>query len=151
MNTQINHPYDPAETILGSLREEGFRMTPQRIAILKILASSDQHLSAEELYKVIIKDFPTSSLATIYKTLNALKNAGHLLEISLPSSPSKYDLKHAEPHPHLICNLCHSIWDADQIKTKDLTPEVAKEYGFIRVTQRLDFYGICPDCQTLIG
>lgn len=151
METKNNHLVDPAEKIVDSLRSEGFRMTPQRLAIIKILASSDRHLSAEELYEVVLKDFPTSSLATVYKTLGALKNAGHLLEIGFPSSPNKYDLKHPEPHPHLVCNLCHSIWDADMIQAKDLSHEVAKEYGFIGVAQRLDFYGICPDCQTLIG
>ena len=56
------------------LRKQGFRLTPQRLAILKILASSEEHLSVEKIYERVKTDYPVTSLATIYKTVAVLKD-----------------------------------------------------------------------------
>ena len=61
------------------VREKGGRLTPQRLAMLKILAKSKGHPSAEQIYDQIRADFPTTSLATIYKTLSLLKDRGEVL------------------------------------------------------------------------
>jgi len=64
------------QLILDRLAERGRRITPQRLAILRMLTESEKHPSAEQLHQAILKDFPTTSLATVYKTLHLLKEEG---------------------------------------------------------------------------
>ena len=67
--------------MLLTLKERGQRITPQRLAILRVLAPSEGHPSVEEIYNVVVKDFPTTSLATVYKTITLLKELGEVLEL----------------------------------------------------------------------
>ena len=62
--------------IIAKLKQQGCRMTPQRLAVVKILANSEEHLSAERTYERVKADFPFTSLATIYKTVTLLKKVG---------------------------------------------------------------------------
>lgn len=150
MKSLLEEKNPALDGVLAELRSEGFRLTPQRVAIIKLLVSHEHHYNAEQLYEIIQQDFPTTSRATIYKTLLALKNTGKLMELTLPSAPSKYDYKNSMPHAHLVCTICQSVWDAEIPLDEDHARRVASQYGFINVTQRLDFFGICPDCQTLV-
>jgi Fur family peroxide stress response transcriptional regulator len=133
------------DSLVGKLKAAGYRITPQRLAILKTLLESDQHPSVEDIFRQVQRDFPTTSLATVYNTVERLKSLGEILE--LPSSgASRYDGRKPEPHPHLICTVCGCIHDLD-IDLGATTQAVAQEHGYADVTHRLEFYGICPRCQ----
>ena len=69
-------PRERLEQMTRVLREKKYRLTPQRLALLKIIAKSEGHPSADQMYELIKTDFPTTSLATIYNTLNLLKEMG---------------------------------------------------------------------------
>jgi Fur family peroxide stress response transcriptional regulator len=133
--------------MLESLRERHFRITPQRIAVLKILASSEGHPSVEEIYEEVKKDFPTTSLATVYKTVTLLKELNEVLELGFPEGSNRYDGSKPYPHPHLICTKCRKIMDPDLESLEGVTKELTSETGFQITSHRLDFFGICPDCQ----
>jgi Fur family peroxide stress response transcriptional regulator len=119
--------------ILSKLKERGQRITPQRLAILRILASSEGHPSVEEIYNVVVKDFPTTSLATVYKTITLLKELGEVLELEFSQGSNRYDGSKPFPHSHVVCTA--------------MTAEVSQQTGFQVVNHRLDFYGLCPECQ----
>ena len=133
--------------MLNRLREQGFRITPQRLAILEILSVSDGHPNVEQIYEQVIKDFPTTSLATIYKTINVLKSLGEVLELGFADMGARYDGARPCPHPHAICTKCGRIKDPENIVTDDLSLRISEETGYKITRHQLDFFGICPDCQ----
>jgi Fur family peroxide stress response transcriptional regulator len=136
------------ETLIAKLREQDCRITPQRLALLDLLVNSDEHLSAAQLYERLQARFPTMSLATVYKTLNLLKDMGEVTEISFSDGDTHYDASNPTPHIHLICTQCHRISDAPFVATPDIAEELAAQTGYQITGHRFDFYGICPDCQT---
>jgi len=138
---------DRVESMLRKLRETGFRITPQRLAILKILAESKGHPGAEEIHAAVRVNFPTTTIATVYKTLALLKSIGEVLELEFSGDYNRYDGKKPGPHPHLICIKCKKIVDPELASLADMTEKLALESGYELITHRLDFYGICPQCQ----
>ena len=129
------------------LRERGSRLTPQRMAVLKILAASEEHPSVEQIYERVKADFPMTSLATIYKTVTLLKEMGEVLELGFSDDSNRYDGTRPYPHPHLICTKCRSIVDPEVTTLSELPQEVAQSTSYRIVSHRLDFFGICPSCQ----
>ena len=137
------------EELMNKLRKRGCRLTPQRVALLRLLASSEGHPSAAYLYDRIRAQFPTTSLGTVYKTLSLLDDMGEVLELGFSDDDNRYDGNKPYPHPHLICIRCRKIVDADAEASlaRNLAQEVAQGSGFQVVSHRLEFYGLCPDCQ----
>ena len=131
--------------VTARLKANGHRLTPQRLAVLRTLIGSDQHPSVEQIYRQVRQDFPTTSLATVYNTLECLKGLGEVLEVPLGGG-SRYDGRKPEPHAHLICTACSRIEDLD-IDLGGATRAVVQERGYAEVRQRLEFYGVCPNCQ----
>jgi Fur family peroxide stress response transcriptional regulator len=122
-------------------------LTPQRIALLRLLASSDGHPSASHLYDRIQAQFPTTSPATIYKTLNLLKDLDEVLELGFSDDDSRYDGNKPYPHPHLICVRCRKIIDPEVSIEQGLLQQVAQQSGYQIISHRLDFYGVCRECR----
>jgi Fur family peroxide stress response transcriptional regulator len=77
--------------LVTRFRERGHRLTPQRIALLRLIAASEGHPSAFGLYEQIKEQFPTTSLATVYKTLAVLKDMGEVLELGFSDDDNRYD------------------------------------------------------------
>ncbi|HET6420624.1 MAG TPA: transcriptional repressor [Geobacteraceae bacterium] len=143
-NEQIEERLSP---ILSKIKGGDFRMTPQRLAIIKILISSESHPSVEEIYKEVKKLFPTTSLATVYKTITLLKELNEVLELGFPDGSNRYDGNKPYPHPHAICTKCKKILDPEISSVHDLSEEMRQKTGFVISSHRLDFFGLCPDCQ----
>jgi Fur family transcriptional regulator, peroxide stress response regulator len=142
--------FDPAirhDTIIKKLKEKGCRLTPQRLAVAKILANSQEHLNIEKIYKRVKADFPATSLATIYKTVALLKNIGEVMELGFGDENNRYDGARPFPHPHLICTECRKILDPEIPALHDLPKKLAQETGYRIMNHRLDFFGVCPKCQ----
>ena len=129
------------------LKLHGHRLTPQRLAVLKILSLSKGHPSVEQMYEQVLEDFPTTSLATIYKTINLLKTLGEVLELGFADTGSRYDGKKPFPHPHVICTGCGKIVDPEYTVMDELSKNISIDTGYQVTHHRLDFYGLCPECQ----
>jgi len=138
---------DRLQTLVQKIRQHGHRLTPQRMAILRILADSTGHPTVEQVYEQVRAQFPMTSLATVYKTVTLLKEEGEILELSFGGESSRYDGHNPHPHPHLICIRCGTILDPDLALFNDLPREICDKYGFQMVNHRVDFFGICPACQ----
>lgn len=135
------------DQMLSKLKNHDFRITPQRLAVLKVLAASEGHPSVERIYESVRAQFPTTSIATIYKMVALLRQENEVLEISFPDGSNRYDGNKPYPHPHLICTRCKKIIDPDLGILEDLAKQVANETGFQITTHRIDFFGICRECQ----
>ena len=133
------------DDVVAKLRRGGYRITPQRLAIVKILIDSEEHPSVEQIHRQVQEDFPTTSLATVYNTLERLKEVGEVLELPF-SGGSRYDGLNPHSHPHLRCTVCGAIEDLD-IDLGSAAEEVAARRGYADVHHRLEFYGVCPRCQ----
>lgn len=134
------------EAIIQKLRDNGHKITPQRMAIVEILAKSEGHPSVDNIYDQIQNDFPTMSLATVYRNILLIKSLGEVLELGFPDGSNRYDGNRPTPHPHVICTRCKKIVDPDLDSLDDMKKEVAEATRFRILNHRLDFFGICSDC-----
>jgi Fur family peroxide stress response transcriptional regulator len=135
------------DEMVTRLREEGRRLTPQRMAVLRILATSDEHLSAQQIYERVRADFPTTSLATIYSTVTLLAEIGEVTELGFGDGCTRYDGNKPTSHPHLICVKCQRVTDLEDTILSELPWEIAEQTGYQIVKHRFDIFGICPECQ----
>ncbi len=133
--------------MIARLRDKGYKITPQRMAIVRVLSESIGHPSVERIYETIRTDFPTVSIATIYRNVLIIKDLGEVLELGFADGSNRYDGKKPYPHPHVICVKCKCIMDPDLGSLKDVTRELANETGFKILSHRLDFFGLCKRCQ----
>jgi Fur family peroxide stress response transcriptional regulator len=132
--------------MIATLKANHYKMTPQRLAIIKILSGKRGHLSVEEIYDEIKHGFPTISLATIYKNLSDLKDLGEISEVWFSDGGNRYDVD-PSPHTHVICTKCKEIVDAQMEILEDIEQKVSQETGFRVTYHRITFFGVCPDCQ----
>jgi len=134
------------ERILKKYRGKGFKLTPQRIAILKFLDGNTNHPTAEDIYNEIRKKYPTVSFATVYNTVQALRDRGDILEITIDPQRKHFD-PNPKAHHHIMCTACGKIGDVftDYSGALHLPEEVTDEF---HVTgNHVDFYGVCSACR----
>ena len=139
------------ETLIDKLRERGCRLTPQRRAVIQVLVDSQDHPTVEQIHEQVRRNFPMTSLATVYKTVALLKEMGEVREISFGEGGKRYDGLDPSSHPHLICVECNRIVDLDLPALDGLPQEVAEETGYRIIEHRFDFLGVCPQCQGAQG
>ncbi|NLT42397.1 MAG: transcriptional repressor [Anaerolineae bacterium] len=135
------------DEMVEALRENGLRLTPQRMAVVKYLAENRDHPSVEQLYEAVRPNFPTTSLATIYKTVAVLEQIGEAAELRLGQEMARYDGANPHPHPHAVCTECGRVVDVDLDIDSGLMEQVEQVSGFQVETFRVDFFGVCPDCR----
>jgi len=138
---------DRFQQMLDKLKSLDFRITPQRLAVLRILSASEDHPTAEQIFEKVKTAFPTTSLATIYKTITLLKSLNEVLELGFPDGSNRYDGNKPFPHPHVVCTMCRKIMDPELISLDELKDEIGKKTGFRIDYHRLDFFGLCRECQ----
>jgi len=134
------------EIIIQKLRDNGQKITPQRLAIANILAQSNGHPSVENIHDQLKHEFPTMSLATVYRNILLIKSIGEVLELGFPDGRNRYDGNKPYPHPHVICIKCKKIVDPDLDSLDAMEKEAALETNFKILSHRLDFFGICDNC-----
>ena len=144
MQTQIETRVD---YLRQKLQDSGHRITPQRLCILRALLESNTHPSAEEIYAHVRLISPTTSLATVYKTLDTLREMGEVLEIQPGDGRQHYDGVRPHFHPHVICTRCGEIRDVDIDGLTGLPGRAQSVSGYEIHAQRVEFYGLCAACQ----
>lgn len=126
--------------ILGS---KGIRITPQRLAVYRVLKEKG-HASAEEIYEEVKKEFPMISFATVYSILELLKEKKLANELRIDFEKSTFDIR-PEGHHHFRCKVCGRIYDVD-IKPCDALRN-GKVNGHNIESFQGYFYGICKECK----
>ncbi len=107
----------------------------------------NDHPSASQLYDQLRSQFSTTSIATVYKTLNLLKDLDEVLELGFSDDDNRYDGNRPYPHPHLVCIRCRRITDPVIDGADTLLHKVADVSGYEVIGHRLDFFGLCPVCK----
>lgn len=136
-----------AEEAKETLRELGYRLTPQRQLILSTLEQSDDHISAEEIHARVCVKYPYVNISTVYRTLELLKNLELVTETDLGGGRLRYHYADKGHHHHLICERCGAIIDVDESLFLPIQQTVFREYGFRANISHLAIFGRCAKCQ----
>lgn len=134
------------EALLGRLRGEGYRLTPQRLALVRLLAEDNTHPSAEQVYLRLRDDYPTISLATVYNTLDVLVELGEALRLEINDGCTHFDVRRPSAHPHVVCRTCGRVEDLDLVSVDALAEAAERASDFRDLRPRFYFDGICPAC-----
>lgn len=134
--------------LVERLRAEGHKLTPQRLAIIEALAASRVHPTAYEIYDEVRRQYPMLGLATVYKTLDLLKELGELVETGFGPGGARYE-PNLHPHVNLVCRVCGRVLDVD-IEMNEWrlnTSELAAQVGFTIQGGHIEYFGICAGCK----
>jgi Fur family transcriptional regulator, peroxide stress response regulator len=132
--------------LITAPKECDFRLTPQRVVVVRLIASSEGLSSATQLYVRIKHHFPAMSHATVFKTLALLKDIGRVLKIDLHND-SHCDGYCPQPNPHLICIKCKKIINGEAAIEPFVTRKLEQASGYMILQTRVSFCGLCPDCK----
>ena len=122
------------------------RESKQREVILNLLRNSNTHPTADWIYDEVRKVLPKISKGTVYRNLNILQDMGEISALSLSGTATRYEGRQ-ENHYHFRCEKCGKVFDLDEPVNKQLNDKVAKRTGFRVSYHRLEFRGLCKDCQ----
>ena len=127
---------------ISLLKENDLKATIQRTSILKTIDHAG-HINIDDIYDNVKEQYPTLSLATIYKNIIVMQENNVIVEVPLNGEKSKYELK-KEEHMHLICEACGEITDTE-ISSK--TKEALVIENFQLKTSQINLFGLCEKCQ----
>ena len=127
-------------------RKNGYKVTTQRLAIYKFIATREDHPSADQIYQALKNDYPTISLGTIYKTLDLLEKPILLEKLRFNGDRIRYDLD-MELHINIICSKCRQIHDYKAENVKKLWNIIISDIGIKPLGQRFDLYYECDNCK----
>lgn len=130
----------------SQLRARGFRMTPQRMAIIHVLRHEGKHLSPTEVYKKARKDFPGLTEPTVYRTLAFLAENGIAQSSQVSKGHLTYEIT-GEDHHHVVCRVCGNEIEVDHRLLESLYRKLESNSGYVRIDSHMTFFGICPKCQ----
>jgi len=130
-----------------TLREQGYRLTPQRLMILSAIHASNRHISAEEIYAQVCANYPNVNISTVYRTLELLKELGLVTETDLGGGKFRYHSVEKGHHHHLICRKCGRIFELDEAVLNPIEGTILRKYGFKADLSHLAVFGNCVQCQ----
>ncbi|ACR80824.1 MULTISPECIES: Fur family transcriptional regulator [Kosmotoga] len=134
------------KSAISMLKGKGYRITPQRVAVLRVLHNNTEHPTAEEIHRKTMKLQSNVSIATVYNVLEMLEKEGFIVVLQTPDGTRRYD-PNTELHAHFVCERCNRIFDVElsQNLSKGLlffVPEDSSEVKQINIS----FFGICKRC-----
>ena len=128
------------------LKRAGLKVTLPRIKILEILKSPDnQHISAEDVYKILLENNEEIGLATVYRVLNQFDDAGIVTRHHFEGGKSVFEVSHKEHHDHLVCLKCGKVMEFEDEVIEERQLKVAQEHGLKLTNHSLYLYGECLD------
>lgn len=125
-----------------AFRQRGLKITPQRVAIFRVMHGNHRHPTADAVYAEVAAEMPSISLRTVYQTLNDLADMGEIQSLDLGTGASRFD-PNVDEHHHLVCDVCEAIVDVE-VDTSVLEPAVLG--GFEVERAQVIFRGRCHRC-----
>ena len=134
-------------TIMESLREVGYRLTPQRMLIVSIIHDSKDHITAEEIHNRVALQYPCVDISTVYRTLQLLKKLHLVSETDLGGGSVQYELSAGSRHHHLVCRQCAESFALDDEMLEPLRARMLDHYGFQADMDHFAIFGLCQQCR----
>ena len=132
---------------ITELRRQGYKITPQRRAVIRVVTASPDHLTPLAIYHRVQQEYPGIGLVTVYRTLDILDGLGFLCELHASHSCRSYTVGTPEHHHHLVCSSCQRVVAITDCGLEEMMQNVAGETGFRIDDHLLEFAGLCPSCQ----
>lgn len=130
------------------IKKKGLRYSKQREMIAKIFFSHVGHISVERLLEKSQHTDGNIGIATVYRTLNLLRDAGLAVKRDFETGDIVYEHAFKEHHDHLICTRCGQVIEFENQKIEALQEHISKEHGFVLRFHKMELYGLCPKCQS---
>lgn len=140
------------DSIKGSLREKGVRLTRQRELLLELIDKSGEHLDAERLFQLAKEQDPKLNRVTVYRTLKLLKQGGLVDELDLMhygGDQHYYETRMKQEHAHVICLRCGKVEEFFGEPLQRLRRQIENHFGFQILLARTEVGGFCSHCQSL--
>jgi len=133
--------------IIHKLGELGYRLTPQRLMVVKAVEEADRHISAEEIYLQVRARYPHMNISTVYRTLELLSELGLVTETDMGDGRVRYHSIGKGHHHHLVCEKCGAIIDVEESMLTPLWNEIGQRYDFEVNMKHLALFGLCAKCR----
>ncbi len=131
------------------LRQAGLKTTLPRLKVLSMLESSKvRHLSAEDVYRELLKDDESIGLATVYRVLTQFVEAGLVIRHNFEGDRAVFELNDEDHHDHMVCVDCGRVIEFIDQRIEELQEKVASNHDFTIQDHALTLYGICKRCRT---
>ena len=134
------------QKLLKELRGEGFRITPQRVAIIDYILDAKSRPTAEDIHQNILKTYPMTSLSTVYKTIELLKKKNMIRSTGL-SEKTRFELAKND-QINLICTVCGQIETITDSALSNLESKAKRKTQFQITNSRFEFTGLCRHCKS---
>ncbi|HIE85933.1 MAG TPA: ferric iron uptake transcriptional regulator [Pseudomonadales bacterium] len=136
----------PAES--QELKDAGLKITLPRVKIFQILERSEvHHVSAEDVYKLLLQNGEEVGLATVYRVLTQFEQAGLVVRHNFEGGHSVFELSSDKHHDHIVCIRCGRVEEFADDEIEQLQRNVANKLGFELTDHSLNMYGLCPECR----
>lgn len=142
------HPKHELPVLTDRLRRQSHKITGPRAAILEILRQHPHPLTNKEIFEEMPKG--SCDLATIYRSMHLLEKMGMVKRFHFHDGAARFELvgEHENGHHHhLVCTECSSVVKLEECFPAEIEKKIAARNGFKAVTHKLEFFGVCPDCQ----
>jgi len=137
-------PSDIEQTLISSLQDKGYRLTPQRREIIRFLSRDESHPGAMEILRKVRRIVPRISVSTVYYTLDVMKREGLIRALEYYDADNRYEINVSD-HINLVCTRCRKITDFTG-NVPSFSKAVEKETGFKPARMRFEYYGTCRNC-----
>jgi Fur family ferric uptake transcriptional regulator len=136
--------------IAATLRQYGYKITPQRRVVIQAITTNQEHLTATAIYQKVHQDRPDMGLVTIYRTLEILTRLKLICELHAGDNCRSYTPSATGHHHHLICSNCDKVVDFPSCELEQAQQSLSRQTGFKIDGHLLEFAGLCPACQKKI-
>ena len=132
----------------SDLKKAGLKITIPRMKILQILESApEHHLSAEDVYRILLESGEDIGLATVYRVLTQFEEAALVVRHNFEGGHSIFELDNGRHHDHLVCVKCGRVEEFVDAIIEQRQQDIAKQSGYLITDHSLNIYGICQACQ----
>lgn len=128
------------------LRDEGYRLTPQRQLVWAVLRNARHHLTAEQIHERVSETVPDFNVASVYRTLTLLAELGLAKEVRLGEARGHWEVAHPDDEFHLVCRLCGSVDHHRGDLVEQVREHLSGGHGFVAEDVDLVVHGVCGDC-----
>lgn len=131
----------------NDLKEKGYRLTSQRLSVMKAAAAMPGHFTAEELHRELNRG--DIGIATVYRTVQLLQEMGYLKQAHIPSGSAVYEYSEGggHSHAHMQCSLCGTVLELREDMMEDMEKTVMEQYGFLVADHHITLTGLCSECR----
>jgi len=143
-----NHDRPDLGDLTDRLRRDARRITGPRQAILRVLQAHPRPMTNKEIFEALPQG--ECDLATVYRSLHLLEDMGLVERFDFGDGTARFEMSrpgHSGHHHHLVCTTCEAIHPIEDCLALEWETKIARESGFRMVTHKLEFFGLCPDCQ----